>query len=141
MTDNDNTYVHEILLIILLEGIMKFNYNLDNVNLDEVEIEHIRALNPWFNSIRFNLRVNEFEKIEENIEEYKYYYSKIILKKMPEYEMLFKINHIDKNYTFFLNSLYIKDKYPSVNLNEIYSIICLGERILKIKFDLYKYSS
>jgi hypothetical protein len=131
---NAHTYVHEILLTILLEGIMKFNNNLENTNLDDVQLIHIEALNPWFNSLRFDLKITELEKTDE--EEYKYYYSKIILKKMPEYEMLFEINHIEKNYTFFVNSLYIKDPLLNNNLDEIYSVIFLGNRVLKINFKL-----
>jgi len=137
--ENSGTYIYEILLTILLEGIMKFNNNLENTNLDDVQLSHIEALNPWFNSLRFNLKINELNKLEENEEEYKYYYSKIILKKMPEYEMLFEINHIDKNYTFFLNPLYIGEPYPFINFNEIYSVIFLGNRIFKISFELKKY--
>ena len=115
---------------------MKFNNNLENTNLDDVQLIHIEALNPWFNSLRFKLKVEEFDKTEENEEQYKYYYSKIILKKMPEYEMVFDINHITKNYTFFLNPSYIKEPYPFINLNEIYSVIFLGNRIFKINFEL-----
>lgn len=134
--ENIGTYIYEILLTILMEGIMKFNNNLENTNLDDVQLIHIEALNPWFKSLKFELKVEELNKIEDSIEHYKYYYSKIILKKMPEYEMLFEINHIDKNYTFFLNPLYIKESYPFINLNEIYSVIFLGNKIFKIKFNL-----
>ena len=134
--ENTSTFIYEILLTILLEGIMKFNNNLENTNLDDVQLNHIEALNPWFNSLRFNLKINEFDKTEENEEQYKYYYSKIILKKMPEYEMLFEINKIEKNYTFFLNSRYIKEPYPNNNLNEIYSIIILKNRVFKINFEI-----
>ena len=139
--ENSGTYIYEILLTILLEGIMKFNNNLENINLEDVQINQIEALNPWFNSLRFNLKIEELEKNEELEEQYKYFYSKIILKKMPEYEMVFNINNINKNYTFFLNPLYIKNKYPFDNLNDIYSVMFLKNRIFKIKFlfiDLYK---
>ena len=134
--DNDSTYTHEILLTILMEGIMKFNNNLHDTQLNDVQLIHIEALNPWFNNIKINLRVSELNN--EDDEKYKYYYSKIILKKMPEYEMLFKIKQIDKHYTFFLNPLYIREPYPFVNLNEVYSVIFLNNKIFKIQFELKK---
>jgi len=132
---NAHTYVHEILLTILLEGIMTLNNNLENTNLDDVQISHIEALSPWFKSLKFNIKINELKKTEDE-EEYKYYYSKIILKKMPEYEMLFEINNIKKNYTFFINSLYIKDSIINDTLDDIYSIIFLKDRVFKIIFKL-----
>jgi hypothetical protein len=134
--ENSGTFIYEILLTILLEGIMKFNNNLENTNLDDVQLDHIQALKPWFNSLRFNLKVEELNKNEENEEQYKYFYSKIILKKMPSYEMFFNINKLDKNYIFFLNPLYVREKYPFNNLNDIYSVIFLKDKIFKIKFIL-----
>ena len=131
---NSGTYMYEILLTLLLEGIMKFKNNLENVNLSDIHTFHITALNPWFKSLKFNLKVDELSKSDED--QYKYYYAKIILKKMPEYEMLFNINHITKNYTFLLNSLYVREKYPFHNLNDIYSVLFLENRVFKIKFDI-----
>ena len=132
--ENTGTYIHEILLIILMEGIMKFNNNLEYTILDNIEISHIDALNPWFKSLRFNMKIIELNK-ELDIEEYKHYYSKIILKKMPEYTLYFTIHNLEKEYTFFFNSLYGK-KYPKKNIDEIYSVLFIENRVFKINFTL-----
>jgi hypothetical protein len=135
---NPGTYIHEILLTILLEGIMKFNNNLENIVLTNIEPDHILALRPWFNSLKFNLTVSKYDKNEENLEKYNHFYSKIILNKMTDYTMHFQIHNLEKNYTFFFNPLY-RQNYPENKLENIYSVIFLGDSVFKIVFS-HKYS-
>jgi hypothetical protein len=121
-------------MTILLEGLMKFNENLKDTNLDELEADHIEALAPWFNSLRFNMFITEYDK-QINEEQYKHFYCKVILKKVSEYTMYFKLRNIQKDYTFFLNPLY-GSEYPAMDINNIYSVLFLGDRVFKVQFKM-----
>lgn len=136
--ENPGTFVHEILMTVLLEGIMQFYKNLTEINLSDINSEHIQALSPWFKSLRFNLIVTELNK-EENIEQYIHFYCKIILKKMAEYSLYFKLKNIPTEYTFFLNPLY-GSNYPVMDINNIYSVIFLKNRVFKIQFKILQES-
>lgn len=130
--ENPGTFVHEILVTILLEGLMKFNDNLNNIDLTNITEEHIQSLAPWFKSLRFNLLVSELDK-NLNEDNYKHFYCKIILKKMPEYTLYFTMKNIARGYTFFLNPLY-GSNYPVISINNIYSVMFLGNKVFKVQF-------
>src|ERR1700679_2112966 len=48
-------YLHDILLIILFEGLEIFAGNLSEIEVDQFCEEHISILNPWFHSFGFNI--------------------------------------------------------------------------------------
>ena len=131
--DNEGVFFHEMLLTILLEGIMIIYDNLNNVSFNDITIDSIIHLNPWFNAMQWNLHVSQLHKPEDEAKYIKFY-SKIILKKNPEYTLYFKIKNIQSNYTFFLNPLYGTHNYPNNKLADIYSILFVNNTVFKIHF-------
>ena len=62
---SDLTYIFEILITILLEGLNILTGGLTDADLSGFNQEHIIGLNPWFNSLGFKIIVttkNEKDK-------------------------------------------------------------------------------
>ena len=132
---NDITFIFEIGLVILLEGFNILTGNLENINLDNFNIHHIKNLNPWFNSLGFDIIVSANNiKDKENL---KKYYCNILLNR-EDTKYIFQKNKINNNYHFFINEMYFKGN--SFNkLSDIFAIFIVNNIIYKISFDFAKY--
>ena len=133
---NDITFIFEIGLVILLEGFKILIGDLENINLDNFSISHIKNLNPWFNSLGFDIIVSE-NNINDK-ENLKNYYCNILLnRKNTKY--IFQKNKINNNYHFFINEIYFKGN--SFNkLSDIFAIFIVNTTIYKISFDFTKHT-
>jgi len=136
---NDNIYIFEILMTILMEGLAKLSDKFTNIDLTKFTKDNILILNPWFKSIGFNLYVEVFNKVDKHL--YEDYYCKIIIK-IPLYETLFLIKKINKSYHFLINGLFLKENFKKEKLNKLSAVfINEDDKVYKIYFDLLRIST
>jgi hypothetical protein len=131
--DDDNehfntSYIFEILVQILFEGFNILTNNLSNVDIDKLTESDIKSLNKWFNSIGFDIFVEEhLENIFTD-----YYCISIINNNL--YDYFFKEKNIDAKFHFLLNNNYVT--YNNTHsLSAIYTIISGKHKIFKIYFN------
>jgi len=132
---NSTTYLFEILITILLEGLNNMTDGLDKVNLDLFSSDHIDTLNPWFHSMGFVIKIHNYEMNE--IDLVKGYYCRVGLNYGND-RKIFEQKKINKNYHFFLNANAMDDNLKKTALKELYAIFICGNTIYKISFDMYK---
>lgn len=139
--DNDETDIidiFEILITIFMEGIMTVYHNLDEavININDVSLDHLYALSPWFKGFGFKLFVNEYDlknNDESYINNYNDQYCKIVVRNSPE-NSFFVFNNIPDHYKFYINSKYAQDT-DKENLKDIYSVFKINSKVYKIYFD------
>ena len=125
------TDLFEILINILLKGLDILSGGLDNFDMKNITPQVILNTNPWFNSLGFNIRVKEHEKI--NRDAYSDYYCRVIVKD-ELHKNYFEVCRINTNYHFFLNgSFIIKSGYKLPDLFMLY--IRDPELVYTISFD------
>lgn len=130
----DTTYLFEILLIILMEGLELFTGDLSKANLDGLTLDHITSLNPWFKSLGFNIKVSVYD-IGDTVS-YNKQYCKIMVKDKLQ-EMFFKMKNIDKNYHFLLNGDNLEENKQKSNVKDLHSICIFKDQVFKIGFEFY----
>lgn len=128
----DLTFIFEILIIILLEGLEIIIGDLSEVNLQDMTEEHITTLNPWFESIGFKIKVILFPK--ESIDQYLQYYCRIIIKDKL-HKIYFDMKNIKTNYHFYLNGPFLQQNKSKNLLNQLYAIYHNGNSTFKIWFE------
>ena len=133
-THDNLTYNFEILITILLEGLDSMTGGLDKINLDLFSSDHIDILNPWFQSMGFTVKINDYEMRE--LELVQKYYCRIGLNYGNDKE-IFEKKKIDKNYHFFLNASAMDDNLKKTALKDLYAIFICKNNIYKIAFDMY----
>jgi hypothetical protein len=132
---DDMTYIFEILVTILLEGLNYMTTNgLDNIEIDDFSEDYIEALKPWFNSICFNLSVEVYD--EDRMYKCKKYYCKTVVKN-KENMQYFHDNNIKKNYHFLLNAKYDEYNKSVKDLKDLYVVFVNNGKVYKISFDFY----
>lgn len=134
ITENDGadlSYVFEILLTILLEGLEILSNGLDHVDLAEITPEHILGLNPWFYSLGFKIRI--IEKEYKDQEDFQDYYCKVLTKHFNA--VWFQIKGIEKSYTFNLNGNFLELNKERKNLKELFAVFKNGSKAYLISFD------
>ena len=134
-TTDNITYIFEILITILLEGLDSMTGGLDKIDLDLFSSDHIDTLNPWFHSMGFTIKINDYEMRE--LELVKKYYCRVGLNYGND-KKIFEQKNINKNYHFFLNANAIDENSKKTMLKDIYAIFICGNNIYKISFDMYK---
>lgn len=134
------TYIFEILMIILMEGLEILTGNLSTANLVNLSCDHVMALNPWFLSLGFNINVNIYNKGTDAINLYNKHYCKIIIKDKLQ-KILFgpllevEIKNINKNYHFFINGDDFEENKHKNELKNLHAILINDNVIFKISFD------
>lgn len=103
--ENDSNYVFQLLANILFEALEYFTGDLSKISLDNFNIEYIKALDPWFQSMGFTIVTKEYNKSDE---EYKQYYCRAIIK-TSDYETFFIMKNIRNNFHFLLNGNYMEE--------------------------------
>jgi hypothetical protein len=126
------TYIFEILIIILLEGLEILTGDLSQANLSNFNKDHLTILNPWFRSLGFDINVNTYD--EKDKESYNKYYCRVLFNDKLN-KMLFKIQNIDKNYHFLVNGNTLEENENKINLNELYGILSLNGITYCISFN------
>lgn len=133
--DLDMSYVLEILISILLEGLEIFTKGLKTVDLTNFTSENISALSPWFRSLGFKLNVQNYITDIENEYAYNEYYCKVVLNRGHD-APLFTINNVDnKSYHFLLNGDCLTENRAKVNLKDLYAIFINNDNVFVISFD------
>jgi hypothetical protein len=135
MEGADNTsYIFEVMITILLEGIDTFSNGINNIEIDLLEKEYLLALNPWFQAIGFNINIDIIDR--NNKEQYEDYYCKVVLRNYG-YGPIFQEKNIIKDYHFFGNYKYRNGCYIE-KLKDIYAVFVKNNQVFKISFDFYK---
>ena len=133
----DATYIFELLITILLEGMEIIIGDLSKADLSNLTDMHISGLNPWFHSLGFFITVDTFDKNEEDDEEeYDEYYCKVMIKSKLN-EVIFEHKNIDKNYHFLINGQYLKENKSKTNVKDLYGIFINNDTVFKINFQFY----
>lgn len=135
---NDITYIFEILLTIFMEGFDILTGGLNQADLSHFTKEHIEGLNPWFNSLGFQIRGAEFEEKSEK-ELYKDYYCKIMIK-TKLHETFFIMKNVKKNYHFLLNGPYLEKNKTSQQLKNLKGVFIHGDKAFSVSFDIYQFN-
>lgn len=130
----DTTFLFEILLIILMEGLESLTGDFSKADLHLMTKEHLTMLNPWFQSLGFDMFVDVYSK--NDIEFYEGYYCKIIIRDKL-YDIVFQTKHIEKNYHFFLNGDYLEENRKKNNLNDLHAVFINNDQIYKIEFKFH----
>jgi lysophospholipase L1-like esterase len=134
----DMTYIFEILITIMVEGLEYLAGDLSKFEMNDFSEDYIETLNPWFNSICFNINVDVLN--QSNMYKCKKYYCRTIIKN-EETVSIFQKNNISKNYHFLLNEKYVELNKSLINLKDLYTIFINGDDIYKISFDFYSDST
>lgn len=129
---NDVTFIFEILLIIMMEGLEILTGDLSKAQLNDLSQDHILSLNPWFESLGFTLKVNILTKDEKD--KYSKYYCRIIIRDKLQ-EIFFEIKNLKKNYHFYLNGDHLVENRNQKNLNNLYCVFINSNLTFKIWFD------
>lgn len=140
----DTTYIFEVLITILMEGLDITLGGLESADLKLFTTDHILSLNNWFKSIGFIINVDTFYK-EIDKKNYNNYYCKIMVK-TKLFETFFILKKISKKYHFLLNNNIFNDtdeidEIDEINeLKDIYAVfINIDNIVYKISFDYYLY--
>ena len=132
--EEDACYVFQLLSNILMEAIGYLTNDFTNLNLNEFTPDTIYNLNPYFKSMGFTIVVKEYNK---NDEEYKDYYSRVILKN-SEYETFFIMKNITTNFHFLLNG---NGDYLNTNktrpLDELALIFYVNDKVFHITYHVH----
>lgn len=140
ISDDSENYdiinVFEILLQILFEGFNILTNGFDDTDINNITYEHILSLNPWMNSLGFNLNVETFDKNQTYL--YNKYYCRALIKTMNDnIKNEFNKRNIQKNYHFFINKYYCDNNIDDRELDELYAIIETNNCVFKIYFRSY----
>lgn len=127
---NDPSFIFEILLTIFLEGLDILTGGIDRTDLDNLTLDYINNLKPWFASICFELKVDVFDDTDKLLIDN--YYCRIILNNKKADYMLFQLKRIEKNYHFLLSANF--DKERKYELNDIFAIFKHRDQIYRIRF-------
>jgi len=118
--------IFEVLITILLEGFVILNQGLDDIDIEKVTDDHIRAMNPWFESFGYTIDIQSI--IGENPQKH---YCRCVLRNTYNIH-LFKMNKITKDYHFFINSEITNKEFKS--LDEMYATFDTGAVVYRIGF-------
>lgn len=136
----DLPYIFEILVTIFMEGFDILVGGLEHVDIDNLTQDHIKALNPWFQSIGFNIYVDIFDQSkndDDNLKHmYEEYYCKIMIR-TKLYENFFIMKNVYKNYHFLLNGPFLEVNKQRTNLDELYAIFLTSDKVFKVSFNFF----
>lgn len=135
--------IFELFATIMMEGMLVKYGNITSDTLKIFNENHILSLQPWFNSLGFNVGVQKINR--DQIELYDKYYCKIILRNDPSWKMYFEMHEqeITTDYHFILggNSPHIQRKYENntskekCTLDKLFAIFIANSFVYKITFN------
>lgn len=135
LTEQSNSNLQdlfEMLITILLEGLETVAGNLSTADLSKLTTEHLESLNPWIQSLGFNLHVAQYN-FQTDLEHYKDYYCKILVRDKL-YANYFNFKNIEKNYHFQLNGVVLEKVGELSNIEEFHTALILDNTVFKIWF-------
>lgn len=130
---DDAPYIFEILVTVLMEAFEVLLGSLKNTNFSDFTVDHVLNLNPWFNSIGFEVKIKEYsqDKCPTN------HYCKVVVRN-NESEHIFSQKNIDEtlNYHFLINPIvYNENKNKTKKLDELSLLFSACDKIFLISFD------
>jgi len=131
----DLTYVFEILITILLEGLDILTGGLKEADLSSFTSTHVTALNPWFQSLGFDISV-DVKDINDK-DSYKDYYCRTVINNKLNETLFIMKNIPHKTYHFFLNGQYLDQNKAKTNLKDIYGVFRTDNHAYLISFDFH----
>jgi len=131
----DLTYIYEILITILVEGLNILTGGLREADLSDFTKSHITALNPWFQSLGFNINVEAYDETDK--ENYKEYYCRTLINNKLHETLFLMKNMPNKTYHFFLNGSFLDQNKSKTELKDIYGIFAANGFVYRISFEFY----
>jgi len=131
LENTDPTFIFEILITILMEGIQKKYGDLKKINYDTFNENLLLNLIPYFKSIGFNINIKKYDK--KNKEDYKDYYCKVILNDSM-WDQFFEMKKIEKDYHFFINPSFVYNNNFN-ELKQVRSIFIVKDTVYNINFN------
>ena len=133
-SDNDINCIDlfEILLTIFMEGLEHFCTDLSKFNINDLTLDNLNYLNPWFESIGFTIKTYEYSINDK--ESYDEHYCKILIRDKL-YNVFFVMKSLNKNYHFLLNGDKLAYNKTKNNICDLYSIFVNNNIVFKIKFE------
>lgn len=129
---NDAPFLFEIMLTILLEGVDIMVDGLTTTDLTKFTENHVLTLNPWLNSIGFQVNIeNSGKQILDH-------YCKIILRNSPAAGEYFKNVHEDTSYHFVINYRAYEKNKVKTKIDELYALFHVNGKLYKIWFTAAK---
>jgi hypothetical protein len=133
-TQTEMIDIFEIFLTILLEGIlMKYPITADSIK--HLTPETITNLQPWLNSMGFNVDVAVVSQSDTEL--YEEYYCKVILREDPAWSTYFELHeNITEDYHFIFGGESPYFSNEECTLENLFSIFVFQNRIFKMSFSL-----
>lgn len=129
----DSTYIFEILITILLEGLDIFTKGIKDADLSQFSQVYITQLNPWFRSLGFDISV-DCSTVEDSFDGY---YCRVVINNSSN-SGLFILNNIeDQSYQFLLNGTCLEENRAKERLRDVFAIFEANGVVYKISFDFY----
>jgi hypothetical protein len=133
--DIDPSYIVEILMTVLLEGLDIFTGGLKEADLSNFNSQLITAMNPWFNSLGFNIKVATVDQEDKDL--YEEFYCRAVLNRGST-QALFTINNVeDRSYHFLLNGTYLEMNRAKTNVSDLYGVFTEQDKAYLISFDFF----
>jgi hypothetical protein len=126
-TNEDVSYLFEIILNIMMEGMEILTGGLDKTDFTNFNKELILIMNPWLASLGLKVNVQlETETID--------YYCKIIINN-DDWKHFFNLKKISNTFHFLLSPKYASGT-TFTKLNEHHAIFKINKSIYRINFDI-----
>lgn len=111
-----------------------FENSYDNINLNNIDKHFLNLPLLWFNSIGFNIIIDEYNINLDEIPDNQY--CRVILKINPADYNYFIYNNIDKPYHFFINGNFNSELF-NYNFSDLYCLFKnpVNKKVYKISFD------
>jgi hypothetical protein len=132
---SDLTYVFEILITILLEGLNILTGDIREADLSIFNSNHIMSLLPWFQSVGFDVKVSEHEIFDK--ESYKEYYCRTRINNDSNKTFFIMKDMEEKPYHFLINGQFYEKNKGKTNLADIYGVFDANSKIYAISFDFH----
>lgn len=134
--NSDCITIFEILATITLEGLnIMAKYKLDEFDFNMFTKKTITALNPWMQSIQFNIICTEHKK--ENIEEYSDNYCRVLIKN-KETIPIFAIKKIDTPYHFIINGSNYDENMSKNNFEDVSMVFYNNNKVYRISYEFIR---
>jgi len=129
----DLSMIFEILVNILMECVMIGFNRFEGIKYEELQMEKLYDLNPYFRSFGFEIKMDMgMNKKERTTDKFNNFYCKTLFKKDWTYVEFFKIKGWTEDFKFIGNGSY--DNRKTVNIQDFYTIMVIKDIIYKIWF-------
>ncbi len=132
LTDKDVViYQFQILLNIYLEGILNILSTKSNdyaETYNNISMNDLLFVNPWFFSFGYMVNISEHEKYEDATQ----IYCRVLLSFVSNDSEYFRIKNITNTFHFIRQACFDVEKVN--NVNDIYAVLNKNGKMLKIHF-------